>query len=234
MLSGQHDPSESQAVNDVDGADGGNEQPVAAGRSRRSVRDNGTNMKTRGRRRNHIEGYNALDEMDEESDASSSGGDWDGADEDEADDHVADEEEEEDVDMSDDGTSVVDEEEEDDDHTRQRSLVVSLRYQKKSASPYPSGSNANGSHSKINETTASSTPASNAALGSDAATLINPAPTEPCIGSPVHENPYSNPAPKVPNHGALTIPSAEAAPAPTYPYEDSKTDQPLKVQTSQT
>ena len=76
--------------------------------------------------RDHIEGYNALDEMEDESDASSSGAEWDGGDDEEVDEKVA-EEEESDVEMSEDVSA-------DDDETgnmAQQSLVVSLRYQKK-------------------------------------------------------------------------------------------------------
>lgn len=85
--------------------------------------------------RNHIEGYNALDEMEDESDASSSGGDWDAADDDEVDEQIVDDEDEEDADMSDDEESVADEEDnvkpKNKSRGRPSSLVVSLRYQKK-------------------------------------------------------------------------------------------------------
>lgn len=82
--------------------------------------------------RKHIEGYNALDEMEDESDASSSGGDWDGADDDDVDDIIVDDEDEDDADMSDDEPSVANDEEspKDDFHDRPKSLVVSLRYRK--------------------------------------------------------------------------------------------------------
>ena len=78
--------------------------------------------------RRHIEGYNELDELDDESDASSSGHDWDAADDEEVD--IADDEDEEEADMTDSGAS-----DSDDDAVRapRRSLVVSLRYQKGSS-----------------------------------------------------------------------------------------------------
>lgn len=105
------------------------------GRTRQSVLRNGANVKARPG--THIQGYNALDEMEEESDASSSGAEWDGGDDDDADDHVADEEDEEDADMSDDESSIADEEEAvNTDITPPRSsLVVALRYQKTDDTP---------------------------------------------------------------------------------------------------
>ena len=82
-----------------------------------------------GQKKKHIDGYNSLDEMEDESDASSSGGDWDGGDDDDdvvlADD--VDDEEDEDADMSD---SVGSQDDEDGDLAGKGSLVVSLRYQK--------------------------------------------------------------------------------------------------------
>ena len=82
-----------------------------------------------GRKKKHIDGYNSLDEMDDESDASSSGGDWDGGEDDEdvvlADD--VDDEDEEDAEMSDSDNG---QDGEDGDLAGKGSLVVSLRYQK--------------------------------------------------------------------------------------------------------
>lgn len=99
-------------------------------RTRQGVLRNGTAVKVRSGA--HIEGYNALDEMEDESDASSSGAEWDGGDDDDVDDHVVDEEDEEDADMSDDGSSIAGEEEAaaaNVTHPR-GSLVVALRYSK--------------------------------------------------------------------------------------------------------
>ena len=79
-------------------------------------------------RRKHIEGYNALDDMEDESDASTSGGEWDGGDDDEVDDNIVDDEEDDDADMSESGRSV---DELDDEVAFQPSLVVSLRYHPK-------------------------------------------------------------------------------------------------------
>jgi len=81
--------------------------------------------------RKHIEGYNALDEMEDESDASMSGGEWDGGDDDEdVDDNIIDDEEDEDADMSESGESA---NEPVDGLASRPSLVVSLRFPKKSA-----------------------------------------------------------------------------------------------------
>lgn len=126
MLSGQADSLETRSIGVVDGADEDDEEgPVSRGRPRRAVQQNGLQPKPRLRK--HIEGYNSLDSMDDESDAASSGG-WDGGD-DESDDHAEDDEAE-DVDMSD-GEDKDSGEEEDD--VRQ-SLVVSLRYLKSHSS----------------------------------------------------------------------------------------------------
>ena len=81
--------------------------------------------------RKHIEGYNVLDEMDDESDASMSGGEWDGVDDDEdIDDNIVEDEEDEDADMSESGESA---EEGVDELASRPSLVVSLRFPKKHA-----------------------------------------------------------------------------------------------------
>ena len=130
MLSGQHENTEPTSIHDADGAENVEEETVARGRTRGGViRKEGIHKV---QPRNHIEGYNALDEMEDESDASSSGGDWEGADDDEVDDHIVDDEDEEDADMSDDEESVVNEEDDikNESHGRPSSLVVSLRYQK--------------------------------------------------------------------------------------------------------
>lgn len=126
-------------------ASNGNENPgprvgegesAPSSRTRQSVLSNGVAVKARPGA--HIEGYNALDEMEEESDATSSGAEWDGGDDDDADDLVIDEEDEEDADMSDDESSIADEEEAFiADKTRSRtSLVVALRYQKPADPPF--------------------------------------------------------------------------------------------------
>ncbi|KAL2038450.1 hypothetical protein N7G274_008789 [Stereocaulon virgatum] len=126
MLSGQADSLETRSIGVMDGADEDDEEgPISRGRPRRAAQQDG--LQSRPRLRKHIEGYNSLDSMDDESDAASSGG-WDGGD-DESDNHAEDDEAE-DVDMSD-AEDKNSEEEEDD--VRQ-SLVVSLRYLKSHSS----------------------------------------------------------------------------------------------------
>jgi len=74
--------------------------------------------------------------MEDESDASMSGGEWDGGDDDDVDDNVVDDEEDEDADMSESGESgdeLVDE------LASRPSLVVSLRYPKTPAAPSIAG-----------------------------------------------------------------------------------------------
>jgi hypothetical protein len=99
-------------------AENGNEQSIANGRPQRSSRlANGSGA--------HIDDFNLLDEMDEESDAASSGNEWDGGDEVDADDDADDDDK-----MS---------EDEDDLDLEQPSLVVQLRYPKGkvASSPVP-------------------------------------------------------------------------------------------------
>ena len=124
MLTGQHDNREAPPVggNDV-AADVNEEQPVSTGRARRSA--SGTGVQGGRKGREHIPGYNQVDEMDDESDATSSGGEWEGGDDD-VDEKVIDDEDDDDADMSDDEVSVDEEDEEID--VGKPSLVVSLRY----------------------------------------------------------------------------------------------------------
>ena len=129
MLSGRADASETRSNGGMKAAGGDDEDlPVSRGRARRATQHNGARPKPQMRK--HIEGYNSLDSMDDESDAASSGG-WDGGDDDESDNHGEDDEEDEDVEMSD--AEENDSEEEDDN--AHRSLVVSLRYLKSRLSP---------------------------------------------------------------------------------------------------
>ena len=88
--------------------------------------------------RNHTNGLDALDAMDDESDAAtSSGEEWDGGnddDDDEVDEHLGEEESHEDTDLSDDSNS---NELEEIGTGRQGSLIVSLRYKHKKPEPSP-------------------------------------------------------------------------------------------------
>lgn len=135
MLSGQHESIEMPETNENHSAETGGEEIISRGRTRGSAYRDGVTHSTQPRK--HIEGYNALDEMDDESDASSSGGDWDGADDDEIDEVIVDDEDEDDADMSDDEPSVANDEEspKGDFHDRPKSLMVSLRYRKNVDNP---------------------------------------------------------------------------------------------------
>ena len=106
-----------------------------------------TRGRTRGTSRNgvgrsaksqsHTNGLDALDTMDDDSDALSSGEEWDGGiddDDDEVDEHPGDEESHESTDLSDDSNSDGLEEI---DTGRQGSLIVSLRYKKENPEPPP-------------------------------------------------------------------------------------------------
>lgn len=129
MLSGQQDAAEHSKIHGLDGAEDAEDEDELAsrGRPRRAAQQNRVKAKVLSGK--PTEAYDSLGSMDDESDATSSGNEWDGGDEDEPDDHVDDEEEDEDVDMSDNSGP-----EEDEDDSRQ-SLVVSLRYVKSGLSP---------------------------------------------------------------------------------------------------
>lgn len=115
----------------MDGVEDHEERTRPRGRPRRAAQQ--FESKPKARPLKHIEGYNSLDSMDYESDATSSGGEWNGGDDEEADDHVNDEEEDEDLEMSgDDEDKATDEEEEE-----RQSLVVSLRYLKNPTKSLP-------------------------------------------------------------------------------------------------
>ncbi len=131
MLSGQADATEHSDPNGVD-QDGEDDQ-------RLSVRGGSQRVAPRVKARpgKHIEGYNELDEMEDESDAPSSGNEWDsGADEEPEDPTDEDDEEDADVEMSDDDGVIAKEEASAvEDDRRSQSLMVSLRYSKLGSSP---------------------------------------------------------------------------------------------------
>ncbi len=105
------------------------------GRPRRSGLRQETNGWAKGH--DHIAGYNSVDEMEDEDDAASSGGDWE-AGEDEADDQPDDDMDEKDEDMSDEDSEM---DQGQDSAEKFRSLVVQLRYHKKpdAATTLPNG-----------------------------------------------------------------------------------------------
>ena len=127
MLSGSHHLDQTALVEDGIGVHEADEEPTTRTRARGVAQH-----KPSIRQRKHIDGYNALDELEDESDATSSGGEWDGGDDDEVDENIADDEEDEDVDMSDSGPSG---DELEGTSIDKHSLVVSLRYHKKHGSP---------------------------------------------------------------------------------------------------
>ncbi|MCJ1390764.1 hypothetical protein MMC18_003625 [Xylographa bjoerkii] len=126
MLSGSHNLDHTDSIEVGDGVHEAYEEPITRTRTRGVAQHPQSS-----RQRKHIDGYNALDEMEDESDATSSGGEWDGGDDDEVEENIADDEEDEDVDMSDSGPSG---DEREGASTDKHSLVVSLRYHKKHGS----------------------------------------------------------------------------------------------------
>ena len=142
MLSRQQDATQQSGNDELVRAEDDEDEdgPVSRGRLRRAAQQN--RVKAKPLAREHAEEYNSLESMDDESDATSSGNEWDGGDGDEPDDHIDDDDEEdedEDVDMSENSVA----EEEDDDDLPQ-ALVVSLRY-KRSRPFSPSQDTQNGS-----------------------------------------------------------------------------------------
>ena len=125
MLSG-HNEQVSVATN------GNNAQDDDENTQTRTRTRGGTRQALTNRGRKHIEGYNELDEMEDESDATSSGGEWEGGDDDEIDGNIVDDEED-DVDMSDSGGS---EDELQHDPAVARSLIITLKYRKKQKSTF--------------------------------------------------------------------------------------------------
>ena len=113
------------------GLNGSGGQTCTYGRGQRRA---GRGAHTRGYKKN----FRSYDGTDEDSPASTSGEEWDGGDEDD-DDRMIDDIEEEDLEMSDDEVSAADDEEQElGSEYKRRSLVVSLRYQRK-PSPRSSG-----------------------------------------------------------------------------------------------
>ena len=123
MHSGQ-DNRQQSAFNNED-QDGTGEETFSRTRS-----GGGVLPKSSGRRA-HIDGYNALDEMEDESDATSSGNEWDGGnDDDDVHDNLGDDDDDEE--MSDDEIEANETVE-----GGKQSLLVSFRYQKGKKSTTP-------------------------------------------------------------------------------------------------
>ena len=95
------------------------------------TRSGGGEASTSNSRRIHIDGYNSLDELEDESDAISSGNEWDGGDDDDDDDEKLGDDDE-DEEMSEDEIET-----DDNGGSSKQSLLVSLRYQKGKGSTTP-------------------------------------------------------------------------------------------------
>ena len=146
-------PSAAKAYNGQGEADGVG--AATRGRTRGTSRNGvGRSVKSG----NHMNGLDALDAMDDESDATSSGEEWDGGnddDDDEVDEHLGEEESHEDTDLSDDNDS----DEPDENGTDcQGSLIVSLRYKQKKSEPPPALAPAPAQASQISGFAADQTP----------------------------------------------------------------------------
>jgi hypothetical protein len=117
LLSGQATGDETPGTGEYMRSDASEEPHPAHGRATRAAAQvTHSNPK----KRKHIETYNSVDEMDDEDEASSSGGEWEGGDEVDVD-HM--DQDDEDDEMSD-SDSVMD---------NDRSLVVKLKYRKSSS-----------------------------------------------------------------------------------------------------
>lgn len=117
LLSGQATGDETPATGDYVRSDASEEPHPAHGRATRAAAKADHTLP---RKRKHIETYNSVDEMDDEDEASSSGGEWEGGDEVDVDHMDQDDEDEE---MS----------ESDSDMDVDKSLVVKLKYKKASS-----------------------------------------------------------------------------------------------------
>lgn len=132
LLSGQTTERASPASGEYVRSEGSEELRASNTRATRSGSRPTANGWTKNRK--HIDGYNSLDEMEDEDEATSSGQEWDGGDDDDAEDHMdADEEE---------GFS--DEVSDGDVSAQKRSLLVKLQYRKPSG---PSGTDSPVVHS---------------------------------------------------------------------------------------
>lgn len=213
ISSGQADTSRQASIVGMDGPDEDDDEPVSSSRPRRTAQQNGNKAPIHSRK--HIDGYNALDSMEDESEASSSGGEWDGGDDDEPDDMVEDEEDG-DVDMSDNEAEVSEDEEEED---VTQSLVVSLRYLKGRSSP-PTAAAPNAVNLSPNRHGPPTAPTT-VEVASEASRPAAHAAEQPesLLHTSVLTIPPSTPASSVSHHSRQ--PSIPANP-PTYSFEQSR------------
>ena len=130
MLSGQHGSRDTEATSGLDGGDEDEEETVSRGRSRPSAQPNGV---ARSRPKPNMDGDDSS-EVQDQSEVTSSGHEWDGGDDDEADEVADDEKDDEDLEMSDAEPVVLSEEEDAVDDAQPR-LVISLKYPKDRSSP---------------------------------------------------------------------------------------------------
>lgn len=124
MLSGHHDHGHAPSINGLDGVG----EDDSTRRSGRATRNKGRRTRPR------AEGDSSTEGMNDESDATSSGQEWDGGYDDEGEDHADDgtEEEEMDEDISEEDELAMDE-----GQVQPRSLVVTLRYSRPTPSHTP-------------------------------------------------------------------------------------------------
>lgn len=103
LLSGQVTNTDTPVSQDFDGSDTSEAPLNSASRATRSGRDR-VGQLNGSRKRKHIDGYNDVDRMSDEDDASTSGGEWDGGDEndDDVDDNIVEDEEDDMSDMDED------------------------------------------------------------------------------------------------------------------------------------
>ena len=124
---GQHDLAQAPPISGLDGSGDDEEAQASALRTGRATRSRGR------KEQRHAEDSDSVGGMDDDSDATSSGHEWVGGDDDEADEHADDGEDEEEMgdNISEDELAM------NGDRYHQRSLVVSLRYAKPTPSSVP-------------------------------------------------------------------------------------------------
>jgi len=125
MLGGGMDSEEKLSNGALDGAVEDETGPTSHGRPQRGAQN--SRVKSKIESGKHHGEDDSLDSMDEESDVTSSGGEWEGGDDEEPDDPMEDDDDDGDIEMSNGNEA--------DEEDLRQSLVISLRYKKSDSSP---------------------------------------------------------------------------------------------------
>lgn len=149
LLSGAVTNADTPMTNDDDGSDG---SEIPRNNGNRATRSGGRVSQLSGnRKRKFVDGYNDVDQLSDEEDATSSGNEWDGGDDD--DDHVDDnvvEEEDDDDEMDDNEVS----DDEEDELLHPASLIVKLKIgpSSKRSTPFEAAATTGGADTSMMDT----------------------------------------------------------------------------------